>query len=116
AKPGFCRLASVDGFILVFMKVRGAVFGVGQFIFVEDGIADDILFARPSAEIQQAAPFTAERKVGVAFRIRRRFADRAVMLHGASLSQNAQRRSGGDAVKSLGGGLRDFLWTSCRAR
>src|SRR5215813_3509974 len=107
AKLGFCGAASVDGFIFLLVR-RGlrATLGFGQFLLVKDGVADNVLFAGPRTQVEQAAALAAEREVLVGFGVGGALANRAAMLHGASLSQNAQRRSGGDAVEGFASRLR----------
>src|SRR5262245_51801378 len=105
AKLGFCGAASVDGFIFLRRGLRAA-FGFGQFLLVKDRIADNVLFAGPRTQVEQAAALAAEREVPVGFGVGGALANRAAMVHGASLSQNAQRRSGGDAVEGFASRLR----------
>jgi hypothetical protein len=52
------------------------------FRFVEDWVADYVFFARPVAEVEEAAAFAAERKVGACFGVGWLAADGAAVLHG----------------------------------
>ena len=58
---------------------RARVFFFG---FVEDWVADYVFFARPVAEIEEAATFAAEREVGACFGVGWFTADGAAALHG----------------------------------
>src|SRR5882724_3831615 len=108
ANPGFSFTASVDGVI----RFSPRVFGICafQFFFVKNWIGDHVLFAGPGAQIQKPAAFAAKRKILVEFGVGRLLADGAAMLHGLSLSQNAQRRSSGDAVELFVRGSCDRYW------
>jgi hypothetical protein len=60
-------------------------FDVGDFVFGEDGIGDDVFFSGPVAEVAVAAAFAAEREVAMDGGVRGRFADWAFVEHGADL-------------------------------
>src|SRR6516162_1778500 len=106
AKLGFCVAASVDGFIFLLVRGLRAALGFGQFLLVKDRIADNVLFAGPRTQVEQATALAAEREVLVGFGVDGAPANGAAMLHGASLSQNAQWRSSGDAVEGFASRLR----------
>src|SRR5215470_6943051 len=99
ARLGFCLAASVDGFIFLLACIGGSAFSFGDFFLVKDGIAHDVFFAGPRAQVKQTAALAAEGELRVGVRVRCGFADGAAKLHGASLSQNTQRRSSCDAVQ-----------------
>jgi len=85
AKPGFCLGESVDGVILVFLPIAGNAVSIGEIFLVENGVGNDVFFAGPCAQIKQAAPFTAEREVGMNRRVGFLLADGAAVLHVAKL-------------------------------
>jgi len=68
--------------LVVVIVVTGARVRVFVFRFVEDWIADYVFFARPVAEIEEAAAFAAERKIGVCFGVGRFVADGTAVFHG----------------------------------
>src|ERR1700692_4038266 len=102
ARPGFSLEDSVDGVIRISSRVGFSLEFV-KFGFVEDRVGNHILFAGPRAEIGEPAAFTAKRKILVEIRVGGPLADGAAMLHGESLSQNAQWRASGDAMELLMG-------------
>ena len=71
--------------VIVFAGARARVF---VFRFVEDWIADYVFFARPVAEVEEAAAFAAEREVGACFGVGRFVADGTAVLHGSSTKRN----------------------------
>src|SRR5215470_16738142 len=104
ANRGFCPGTSVNGFILLFVRDRlGVALGFGQLFFIKNGVAHDVLFAGPGPEIEQAAALAAEGKLCMNFGVGGTLADGAAVLHGESLSQNTQWRSGCDAIQSFAG-------------
>src|ERR1044071_2145790 len=99
ARRGRSRFGSVDGFIRLLAPVALAAPPCGELLFVEDGFADHVVFAGPRAQVEQPAALSAERELWMEIGIGGGLADGAAVLHGPSLSQNAQGRSGGDAVE-----------------
>src|SRR5262245_51103625 len=111
AKLGFSGAASVDGFILVsffFLCAAACVLRSASASSSSSKIGSlttyfSLAHAPRSSRRQRSA---AEREVPVGFGVGGALANGAAMLHGASLSQNAQRRSGGDAVEGFASRLR----------
>jgi len=68
--------------LVVVIVVTGAWARVFVFRFVEDRVADYVFFARPVAEVEEAAAFAAERKVGACFGVGWFAADGTAVLHG----------------------------------
>jgi hypothetical protein len=68
--------------LVVVIVVAGARARVFVFRFVEDWIADYVFFARPIAEVEEAAAFAAERKIGVRFGVGWFVAVGTAVLHG----------------------------------
>lgn len=87
--------AGEDELALVSIFFFGARILLGNFRngFVEHRLADDVLLARPVAQIEQAATLAAKRKFGVRRGIGRLPADWAVVLHSKSIPQRLQGRS-----------------------
>ena len=75
------RRSSVSVLDVVFV-VGIARAGVFVFRFVEDWVADHVFFAGPVAEVEEAAAFAAEWKVGACFGVGGLAADGAAVLHG----------------------------------
>src|ERR1700722_15093134 len=75
------RRSSVSVLVVVII-VTGARARIFVFGFVEDWVADYIFFARPVAEIEEAAAFAAEREVGACFGGGRFVGDGTTALHG----------------------------------
>jgi hypothetical protein len=68
--------------LLVVIVVTSAWARIFVFRFVEDWIADYVFFARPVAEVEEAAAFAAERKIGACFGVGWFTADGTAVLHG----------------------------------
>jgi hypothetical protein len=86
----------VDGFIWFSPAfVMRTPIGLGDFLFVKNGLGNDVFFRCPSAEIQQAAALRAEGKFGGGCGIGWGFAGGAVVFHGEKgvLPQGTRERS-----------------------
>src|SRR5580700_10629368 len=81
AKRGFAA-GSVDG-VIVFVSAfpQRAAIGLGEFLFVEDGVGHYVLLRGPRAEVHQTAALGAEREVRVRGGVSRFLANRATVLH-----------------------------------
>src|ERR1700721_4808938 len=99
------RRSSVSVLVVVIV-VTGARVRVFVFGFVEDRIADDVFFARPVAEVEEAAAFAAEREVGACFGVGWLMADGAAVLHGSSTKRNTN----GFERELEGGNEREVWW------
>jgi hypothetical protein len=77
--------------LVVVIVVTGAWARVFFFGFVEDWVADYVFFARPVAEVEEAAAFAAEREVGGCFGVGWLVADGTAVLHGFYSKANMDR-------------------------
>jgi len=67
-----------DGSVFSVIRVSVEIFGEG---FVDNGFADYVFLAGPSAQIEQFAALAAERELGVRVRISRLLANWAMEFH-----------------------------------
>src|SRR6516162_8244153 len=75
--------ASVDCVIVLESAFpESAAIGFGNFLFVEDGIGDDVFFSCPSAEIQHAAALGTEGEVRVLGGVNGLLANGTFVFHG----------------------------------
>src|ERR1700730_3874567 len=87
AKRGFApgdglAAGSVDGVIVIVpVFLRSAAIGLGEIVFVEDGVGHDVALCGPRAQVHQSAAIGAERKVRVRGGVSRFLANRATVLH-----------------------------------